>query len=184
MIVMRLKAIAPAWKQALSNDDDWAGYRREIVIALFENGITSLESVERGLKKARANCSPFLPSPGEFVQWCRPTAADFGLPEPDQAYVEAANHRWGDHPIVYLAAKSLGVYEVATKPEGQMRPRFVKVYQVLLDRVLAGETFTDNRGSLRGIDQHMERLEVKPVTPEQSNMARIQALSILGVARP
>ena len=183
MALSRLKAISSAWKAAIDSQEDYNNYRRELALGMFENGILTPEGVERGLSKARSNDNPFLPSVGEFVTWCQPTAEDYGLPSPEQAYIEAAHHRWGKHPIIYLAAKAVGVFEVATKPESQMRPKYVKAYRKLLVRVLAGEKFSDQRGGLKGIDQKMERLEVQGVTPEQAQDAKRQAFKLLGINR-
>ncbi|EEH1591903.1 phage replication protein [Salmonella enterica] len=45
--------------------------RRQWVLAFRENGITTMEQVAAGMRIARRQERPFLPSPGQFVAWCR-----------------------------------------------------------------------------------------------------------------
>lgn len=45
--------------------------RRQWVLAFCENGITTMEQVAAGMRVARRQERPFLPSPGQFVAWCR-----------------------------------------------------------------------------------------------------------------
>ncbi len=45
--------------------------RRQWVLAFRENGITTMEQVNAGMRVARRQDRPFLPSPGQFVAWCR-----------------------------------------------------------------------------------------------------------------
>ncbi|WP_129232772.1 replication protein P [Cronobacter condimenti] len=54
----QLKQVFPAAKQ------QW-------IIAFAENGITRREQLAAGMKRARASLSPFWPSPGQFIDWCR-----------------------------------------------------------------------------------------------------------------
>ncbi|NGK77393.1 Replication protein P, partial [Escherichia coli] len=51
------------------------------VLAFRENGITTMEQVNAGMRVARRQNRPFLPSPGQFVAWCREEASVIaGLP--------------------------------------------------------------------------------------------------------
>ena len=43
--------------------------RRQWVLAFRENGITTMEQVSDGMRVARRQNRPFLPSPGQFVAW-------------------------------------------------------------------------------------------------------------------
>ncbi len=179
-MLTRLKATSPAWKQALSTDEDWVNYRREFVIGLAENGVTTIEQVERGLAKARASQTPWLPSVGQFVKWCKPVYADYGLLDAETAYRMAALRDWSGPEIVYLAAEKVGVYEVATKPEKVVKPRYVEAYTALADRVLAGEKLERPIGHSIGVKRDL--LEDKPVTPKEGQKARLEALRMLGLS--
>ncbi|HHS8538984.1 TPA: replication protein P, partial [Escherichia coli] len=45
------------------------------ILAFRENGITTMEQVNAGMRVARRQNRPFLPSPGQFVAWCREEAS-------------------------------------------------------------------------------------------------------------
>lgn len=53
--------------------------RRQWVLAFMENGITTLEQVKAGMRVARRQEKPFLPSPGQFVAWCRESGGALNL---------------------------------------------------------------------------------------------------------
>ena len=46
-------------------------FRRQWLLAFQENGIHSLEQVDAGMRVARRRERPFLPSPSQFVAWCK-----------------------------------------------------------------------------------------------------------------
>ncbi|EKP1098581.1 replication protein P [Enterobacter hormaechei] len=76
--------LAAAFPASLVNrsQDDVDEIRRQWVLAFKENGITTLEQVEAGMRMVRRQERPFLPSPGQFVAWCKSeTAAAAGLPD-------------------------------------------------------------------------------------------------------
>ena len=175
-----MKAISPAWKQALSTQQEYNEYRAELIIALYEGGIRTNEQIKEGLKKARACSSPFLPSVGQFVEWCKPGPEETGIPTPEQAYIDAAHQRW-THPIVYLAAKKVGVYDVKTKPARFMRRIYVNAYTPLMQSAIAGHNFEMITKTPR-----LGR-QVKAIPPaiskEAGNDARLEALRMLGIRR-
>ena len=53
--------------------------RRQWVLAFRENGITTMEQVAAGMRAARRQEKPFLPSPGQFVAWCKEGRSLLGL---------------------------------------------------------------------------------------------------------
>jgi len=53
--------------------------RRQWVKAFAENGITTMKQVEAGMRVARRQQKPFLPSPGQFIAWCKDETRAFGL---------------------------------------------------------------------------------------------------------
>lgn len=53
--------------------------RRQWVLAFMENGITSMEQVNAGMRVARKQERPFLPSPGQFVAWCKQSGGALGI---------------------------------------------------------------------------------------------------------
>lgn len=83
-----LKQLFPASvSTALRDPRDEAAAKRQWIAAFAENGITSKQHLSAGMKYARASTSPFWPSPGQFVDWCRQgEASKYGLPDADQLY--------------------------------------------------------------------------------------------------
>lgn len=66
-----LKAIFPAWAVAIKDPEIESQARQEWLKGLVENGINSDQQINGGLAKCRAHNSPFLPSIGQFVTWCK-----------------------------------------------------------------------------------------------------------------
>ena len=66
-----LKAIFPAWLAAIRDPEVEAQARAEWLKGLIENGINSDQQINAGLAKCRAHNSPFLPSIGQFITWCK-----------------------------------------------------------------------------------------------------------------
>lgn len=68
----QLKQVFPASATTnLRTEADEAAAKQQWIIAFAENGITRREQLAAGMKRARASISPFWPSPGQFIDWCR-----------------------------------------------------------------------------------------------------------------
>jgi len=81
-----LKAIFPAWAVAIKDPEIEAQARQEWLKGLVENGINSDQQINAGLAKCRAHNSPFLPSIGQFVTWCKEAAGSMaGMPSESEA---------------------------------------------------------------------------------------------------
>jgi hypothetical protein len=72
----RLEAIFPAWKQAFANPESIREAKRVWFDALIDNKINTPEQIARGLKEAVKQTSPFLPSVGQFIEWCKEPVKD------------------------------------------------------------------------------------------------------------
>lgn len=80
-----LKALFPANLSHIKTQDDFDHFRKQWVKAFAENGITTMEQIDAGLAVARRQQKPFMPSPGQFIDWCR--GGEFssaGLPDEQQ----------------------------------------------------------------------------------------------------
>lgn len=82
-----LKAIFPAWAAAIRDQDYLNQSKAEWLKGLLENGITADYQIEAGFVKARAHNSPYLPSIGQFIEWCRSATAE-RYPPFETAYAE------------------------------------------------------------------------------------------------
>ncbi|MEP8907262.1 replication protein P [Enterobacter roggenkampii] len=77
--------LAAAFPASLVNrsQEDVNEIRRQWVLAFKENGITTLEQVEAGMRMVRRQERPFLPSPGQFIKWCREGCSVLGITTAD-----------------------------------------------------------------------------------------------------
>ena len=109
--------------------------------------------VRRGLDKCAEEEWP--PSSGEFVKFCRPELADYGVPAFEDAYLEARS-RWSgprhlrepgqwSHDLVMFAAASVVWSEDGhgLGPDRETRPQFRHAWDILVRRLFAGEPLED-----------------------------------------
>ena len=61
----------PSWRNGFKTNDDVSAYKEALALTFMENGITTPEQVHKGLAEVRRNESPFMPSTGEFLKWCK-----------------------------------------------------------------------------------------------------------------
>lgn len=83
-----LKLVFPAsTSTTLKDPRDEAAAKRQWIAAFVENGITTKQQLSAGMKHARASCSPFWPSPGQFISWCKDSESGAGgLPDENTLY--------------------------------------------------------------------------------------------------
>lgn len=67
----QLAGIYPAWRNAFKSTEEIDNAKKQWLIAFQEVELNQVEWIERGLKEARQDTSPFLPSVGQFIDWCR-----------------------------------------------------------------------------------------------------------------
>lgn len=80
-IFIELKAVFPAITALIKTQSDLDTFKKQWLLSFAENGINTLRQFEIGMKKARQQSTPFVPSPGQFVSWCKEgEASDIGLP--------------------------------------------------------------------------------------------------------
>nr|WP_275256112.1 replication protein P [Citrobacter freundii] len=76
----QLKQIFPASTQTnLKTDADEKTAKRQWIAAFSENGIRTREQLSAGVRHARASESPFWPSPGQFIKWCKESGGALGI---------------------------------------------------------------------------------------------------------
>ncbi len=76
--------------------------RRQWVLAFRENGITTMEQVAAGMRVARRQERPFLPSPGQFVAWCKQSGGALGITV-DQVIAEYWD--WRNHSFEFTSSE-------------------------------------------------------------------------------
>lgn len=76
----QLKQIFPAATQTnLRTEAEEKIAKRQWIAAFAENGIRTREQLSAGIRHARASSSPFWPSPGQFIKWCKDSGTVLGI---------------------------------------------------------------------------------------------------------
>jgi hypothetical protein len=158
-----LTAIFPAFPQAWPNQETFEQAKAEWVKAFLEVNLHQLEKIKVGVKKFRLLAKPFVPSPGEFIAMCNPTAEDMGFPAVHIAYKEACDRRLeGDekiwsHTVVKQAWSDTGSHELKTLTQKESFPMFQRNYEIAIRKFMNGEIMTPAKKAIE---------EYKPITPE------------------
>ncbi len=152
-IFRQLKAAFPALMTSIKDQSDLNELRRQWVLAFIENGITSIDQVNAGMKIARQQATPFLPSPGQFIAWCKQGATRAaGLPDADELYdmvMDYAKRRdmfssaeafpWPSNPAYWMVTKLYSQQRVQGLSEQDLRKRCGKELADMSKRIEAGE---------------------------------------------
>jgi len=115
----QLRAIFPAMMNTIQDQSQFDEMRRQWVKAIAENEIYRTDQIEAGMKRARQHEKPFLPSPGEFISWCKEGLPDiYGLPDAQELYDSvmmfrakrfqfrsAEDYPWQSHAEYWLVTK-------------------------------------------------------------------------------
>lgn len=76
----QLKLVFPAAEQtALKSEAHETAAKRQWIAAFAEGGIRTIEQLKAGMRQARASTSPYWPSPGQFVAWCKDSSTVLGI---------------------------------------------------------------------------------------------------------
>ncbi|ELI8334410.1 DNA replication protein [Yersinia enterocolitica] len=149
----QLKAAFPALMTSIKDQSDLNELRRQWVLAFIENGITSIDQVNAGMKIARQQATPFLPSPGQFIAWCKQGATRAaGLPDADELYdmvMDYAKRRdmfssaeafpWPSNPDYWMVTKLYSQQRVQGLSEQDLRKRCGKELADMSKRIESGE---------------------------------------------
>ncbi|EMS7098679.1 replication protein P [Yersinia enterocolitica] len=149
----QLKAAFPALMTSIKDQSDLNELRRQWVLAFIENGITSIDQVNAGMKIARQQATPFLPSPGQFIAWCKQGATRAaGLPDADELYdmvMDYAKRRdmfssaeafpWPSNPAYWMVTKLYSQQRVQGLSEQDLRKRCGKELADMSKRIESGD---------------------------------------------
>jgi hypothetical protein len=89
LLFRELKAIFPAFRQAWPTDEEFNRAKSNWVKAFQSVGLCRIEQLKHGVEKCRLSGRPFAPSVGEFIEWCKRSPEDCGLPYVNDAFVIA-----------------------------------------------------------------------------------------------
>lgn len=146
-VIRELQACYTAWRQAWPDDKALNAYRKSLIKAFAEAGITTLEQVRYAMQRCRQDAADFAPSAGKLVQWCQPTPEMLGLPPLERAYAEACRNvhpcqaptaRWSQAAI-YHAAVAAGFSNLQLLPRDAGLKLFGRQYDAVCRRLGEGE---------------------------------------------
>lgn len=174
-----LRAAFPAAIANFRTQAEFDEFRRQWLMAFRENGITTMAQVAAGMRIARQQAKPFLPSPGQFIAWCHAEeSAAIGLPDAAELvdlvyqysrtrgqYPDAESYPWPNHATYWMVTTLYQVMRDAGLSDGELRRRSAEELAKMIKRIRNGEQ----------IPAPVARLPVlgtKPLTREQ-NAARV-----------
>lgn len=178
-----LEATFPAFKHAFPTDEKLSFGKKVWTKSLIENGVTSIEQISTGMRRARASESDFVPSVGRFISWCKPQAEDFGLSlESVIDEVERYQNRFDDdfefsHPVVAHIAFRQG-FGFRRASVDTRKKLVATALDSWLQRLANGEQIPLPRLALESKQPvapcHAEQIGFKPSSPEVN--AEVNAL--------
>jgi len=71
IVLMKLKGIFPAWRNAIKSQTELDNIKREWLTAFIDNNIRTDDQIKKGLSLCRKSTSSFIPSLGQFIEWCK-----------------------------------------------------------------------------------------------------------------
>ncbi|PHM60463.1 DNA replication protein [Xenorhabdus stockiae] len=158
----QLKGAFPALMASIKTQEDFNELRRQWVMAFAENGITTLKQVNAGMKIARQQDSPFLPSPGQFIQWCKQGGIqNAGLPDESELYDmvmtysakrglydSPENYPWQSHACYWMVTKLYSQMMGLNLSESELRKRCRQELISMSRRMESGEQIPEPRVQL------------------------------------
>lgn len=179
-----LRSIRSAWRQAWPDKETYQASKRQWFQAFLEEGICTQGQIDFGMTQVRKQPGDFIPSPGQFIEWCKPTPEMLGLPPLAAAHREACRNahpgmagqgKWS-HDAVWHTAKECG-FESLNKLDTSLSLKlFERNYTITIRRLLAGLPLQSMPKALPA------RAEGK-VTPEVGKDALARMRAKLGDAR-
>ncbi|MCX4072432.1 replication protein P [Aeromonas caviae] len=170
----QLKIIFPAWHTAWPTERQQQSARMEWLKAFGENGIATREQLGRGLTKARAHNSDFLPSVGTFIAWCKVSATDLCLPDADEAARMASRRDPLAPAAVKLAARACKWLSSNARAD-EWGKEFKRKYAELVERAAKGGDLDAEWQAIKG----QKGIEHKP-----AELTEDERLAILAKYRP
>ncbi|GKX40306.1 DNA replication protein [Pectobacterium carotovorum subsp. carotovorum] len=152
----QLKQVFPAASQTnLRTEIDESAAKKQWIAAFAENGIRSREQLSSGMKHARASASPFWPSPGQFIEWCKQgEVAQHGLPTSDELYSmvmkycsergiydSPEKYPWRSNACWMMVPKLYSLMRSLNLTESELRKRCEKELREMAKRAESGEQF-------------------------------------------
>ncbi|GKW21874.1 DNA replication protein [Pectobacterium araliae] len=151
-----LKQVFPASvSTALKDPSAEMDAKRQWIAAFAENGIRTRDQLSAGMQHARASASPFWPSPGQFIEWCKQREiSKYGLPDADELYGMVMKYSaerglygspekypWKSNACWLMVPKLYSLMHSLNLTESELRKRCEKELREMAKRAESGEAF-------------------------------------------
>lgn len=70
-LFLTMQAIFPAFQKAWPTEKEFEMAKVQWVKAFIESNLKDIEDIKRGIANYRKLATPFVPSPGQFIQMCK-----------------------------------------------------------------------------------------------------------------
>ncbi|OON35632.1 DNA replication protein [Izhakiella australiensis] len=158
----QLKGAFPALMANIKSQEDLNELRRQWVMAFAENGIHSIAQVNAGMKIARQQPTPFLPSPGQFIAWCNEGASTAaGLPDEDALYAmvmtysakrgfydNAEDYPWQSNAAYWMVTGLFSMMRGQNLTEKELRAKCRSELRSMTSRIQSGEDIPPPRKTI------------------------------------
>ncbi|MEA3250169.1 MAG: hypothetical protein U9Q35_01095 [Pseudomonadota bacterium] len=124
--------------------------KRELALSMANwSSLPTLERLDMAIERVKNDGGNWPPSIAEMCKRLKPSMEDFGLPEPEMAFMEAARqcgnvrgHAWS-HEAVREAGSATGFWELSRmsseSEKYRLRRIFLAEYEALCNRIIAGD---------------------------------------------
>lgn len=172
-----LCGMSPAYKQALADPEVLKYAKRNWMLGLQEAGIRDSAQIKLGLKRCRHKKHAFMPSVGQFIEWCKPTPEDLGLPSPEDAYKiallmnrEFDGYRPSSEAIALVvrdAIAAIGSERFRHMTESEARSAFFNAYPMSADLYAQGRLQNVDRRLKDDSAETREKIKKESVVKEE-----------------
>ncbi|TBL71663.1 DNA replication protein, partial [Klebsiella oxytoca] len=117
--------------------------------ALAENGITTREQLQNGMRHARASDNPFGPAVGQFIKWCKEEDyVALGLPDEDQLYELYREYckmrgwremKWPSNACYWMVTKIYSEMRSKSLTDSEVKKLCAKELRSMTARIKSGE---------------------------------------------
>lgn len=150
MLFKNLKQIFPAAvNTTFKNPSDESDAKRQWIAAFAENGITTREQLQNGMRHARASDNPFWPAVGQFIKWCK--QEDFtqlGLPTESELYEVFKKYcsergwrrfNWPSNACYWMVTKIYSEMRSRNLSDAEVRKLCVSELKAMANKIKSGE---------------------------------------------
>ncbi|HEM8300831.1 TPA: DNA replication protein [Providencia stuartii] len=175
-----LKQLFPASVSTVfKNPSDEMDAKRQWIAAFAENGITTREQLQNGMRHARASDNPFWPAVGQFIKWCK--QEDFtqlGLPTETELYDVFKKYcsergwrrfNWPSNACYWIVTKVYSEMRSRNLTDSEVRKLCASELKVMANKIKSGEKIPDPILQLEGKVTPTKRDKAQSIIAELKN---------------